>query len=180
MWLLDADIASLYRGNASYNKPCTLSIRGDTASVVPWLFWQTDCMVYRPGTQVVLDVKAAGGAGNWTSVEFFRGALKLGEITSGTSFMITVNDTAFSYYALTALAHYAAGNRPLAPVHFMVQPEAVTAARPAAGAPLRVRAQATVGTWDLLGRMPATGLRAPAAWISPDGSRDAALRVLPK
>jgi hypothetical protein len=120
MWLLDSDIACLYRGAATYNKPCTLSVQGDTASIDPWLYWQTDCMVYLPSTRVTLAVASHDTFANWDRVAFFRGADSLGQITSGSTFSFTVSGSAFDYYAITAVAYRGAQVRPMAPVHFMV------------------------------------------------------------
>jgi len=153
---------------------------GDTASVDPWLFWQTDCMVYRP-------------ARRWSLMSRRRAAPATGPAWSSSaarsSWARSLGQLLRSHrqrHGIRVLCAHRAGalrrrDRPMAPVHFMVQPEAVTAVR----RPRRSRSRAGPGgpgTWTC---SEGTGTAAyPAAstalLLAGDGREGAVLRVTPR
>jgi predicted esterase len=113
-WLLNKDIAFIYRAYATYNRPLKItSPRSDRDQV-----WDAGSRV----TVVVDDSRFAG----WKKLELYDGAKKVGELAKGPT-RFTVKDLKAGYHAFSVLGTDGRGNlRPSGPVLVVVRKPAAT------------------------------------------------------
>lgn len=110
-WLLNKDIAFIYRAYATYDRPLTI--------VSPQNMWSKD-RVWDSGSNVTIVVDDAKFPG-WKKLEFYDGASKVGEITQRPP-QFTATDLASGYHAFSVLGTDAKGNvRPSGPVLVVVR-----------------------------------------------------------
>lgn len=110
-WLLDKDIAFIYRAYATYDRPLTISS--------PLNSWSRD-RSWDPGSNVTIVVDDTKFPG-WKKLEFYDGAKKIGEITQGPP-QFTALNLATGYHAFSVLGTDAQENvRPSNPVLVVVR-----------------------------------------------------------
>jgi pimeloyl-ACP methyl ester carboxylesterase len=80
-WLPTEDIAYIYRAYATYDRPLAI--------ISPSTAWSQN-RVWDPGSSIPIAVDVSKYP-NWRKLEFFDGAYKLGEVTSGTPQFTAVN-----------------------------------------------------------------------------------------
>lgn len=104
-------MAFVYRAYATYDRPLRIVWPRDT--------W-TDQRSWEPGGSITVKVDDSRFAGR-KKLEFYDGAGKLGEITSGPA-QFTASDLAIGFHAFAVLGTDAAGNiRPSNPVLVVVR-----------------------------------------------------------
>jgi hypothetical protein len=97
-WLQNEDLAFIYRAYATYDKPLAITSPGNC--------WPTNPSL-DPGSDVPIVVDA-GRFPNWTKLEFFDGARKLGEVTQGPTQFTATNLTP-GYHVFSVRGTDAAG-----------------------------------------------------------------------
>ena len=119
-WLLNQDIAYIYRAYATYDRPLTLT----SPVTAPDRVWD-------PGSNVTLVVDATGFP-QWKKLAFYDGVRLLGEITSGppqfTAPNLTPGDHAFSVLGTDPQGQQRPSNPVLVVVRKLPPPPAVTPA----------------------------------------------------
>ena len=123
-WLIDKDMAFLYRGLATYNKPITLGIknveRTYNANFNPYTMFDVGGPVKDPGKKITIqcDIRLP----KWEKVEFYNASKKLGEVGAGKNELdITILQEEF-VYSITALVYAPDGKIfPSTPMHFIVR-----------------------------------------------------------
>jgi hypothetical protein len=110
-WLLNADLAFIYRAYATYDRPLKItSPRNESARD----------LVLDAGSSVSIDVDDSRFAG-WTKLELYDGARKLDELTNGPA-KFAVKDLKAGYHAFSVLGTDGKGNtRPSNPVLVVVR-----------------------------------------------------------
>jgi len=112
-WLMDADVANLYRGFATYAPAVTVSnVAGP---------------VYSPDQTIQFDVTVDTNAlPGWTTADVFDGAFKMGTVTNGQSLSIYAKRP-WGGRGVTAIAYNASTNSTSIPKYFVVSnPVAMT------------------------------------------------------
>jgi hypothetical protein len=113
-WLLNEDLAFIYRAYATYNRPLKITSPHSDRDLV----WDA-------GSSVVIRVDDSQFAG-WKKLELYDGAKKVGELTKGPA-EFTVRDLQASYHAFSVLGTDGRGNiRPSNPVLVVVRNLAAT------------------------------------------------------
>lgn len=100
-WLLNEDLACVYRAYATYDKPLRITSPRHTPDNARSLVWDVGSSV----TITVDDSKFAG----WKKLELFDGSKKVTELTSGPAEFV-VKDLKAGYHAFTVLGTDAMGN----------------------------------------------------------------------
>ncbi|HEV3260286.1 MAG TPA: hypothetical protein VG013_25755, partial [Gemmataceae bacterium] len=115
-WLLNEDLAFIYRAYATYNRP--LKITSPDKTDAKNLVWDAGSIV----TIAVDDSQFAG----WKKLELYDGAKKVAELTKGPA-EFTVTDLEAGYHAFSVLGTNGKGNiRPSNPVLVVVRKLAAT------------------------------------------------------
>jgi hypothetical protein len=108
-WLLNEDLAFIYRAYATYNRPLKITSPQNDGDLV----WDAGSSV----TIVVEDSRFAG----WEKLELYDGAKKVGELAKGPA-EFTVKDLQAGYHAYSVLGTDGKGNiRPSNPVLVVVR-----------------------------------------------------------
>lgn len=97
-WLLNEDLAFIYRAYSTYDKPLTITEPGNCWPTVPAL---------NPGASAPIVVDASRFP-NWKKLEFYDGAKKLAEITQGPT-QFTAKNLTPGYHVFSVLATDAHG-----------------------------------------------------------------------
>lgn len=104
-WLPNENLAYLTRGYASWDNPVTFDIEG-----IPDFYTEKSSIIDTLSPGESLRLVANPGGIEWTRIEFFRGAVKLGEVTEGDPALdITLGYEEYAQ-AFTVLVHDDAGN----------------------------------------------------------------------
>jgi hypothetical protein len=113
-WLLNEDLAFIYRAYATYNRPLKITSP------------QTDRdLVWDAGSSVTIAVDDSRFAG-WKKLELYDGAKKVDELAKGPA-EFTVKDLKAGYHAFSVLGTDGKGNvRPSSPVLVVVRKLAAT------------------------------------------------------
>jgi hypothetical protein len=112
-WLLNEDVAFIYRAYATYDRPLRITSPSNTAAGGEHLVWDAGGRV----TIVVDDSRFAG----WKKLELYDGAKKVSELTEGPA-EFTVRDLKAGYHAFSVLGTDGKGNvRPSNPVLVVVR-----------------------------------------------------------
>lgn len=98
-WLQNEDIAFIYRAYATHNNPLAITSPGPCGPGTP---------AVDPGSSVPITVDATKFP-NWTKLEFYDGATKLGTITTAPAQFTATNLTP-GYHVFSALGTDAQGN----------------------------------------------------------------------
>ena len=107
-WLLNEDLAFIYRAMATYDKPLKIASPRHTPDNARTLVWDADSRV-----AITVDDSKFGG---WKKLELFDGSKKVSERAKGPA-TFTVKDLKEGYHAFSALGTDAKGNvRPSDPV----------------------------------------------------------------
>lgn len=107
-WLLNEDLAFVYRAYATYHRPLTITSPQHTTKNALQLVWDTDSSA----TIAVDDSKFTG----WKKLELFDGSKRVAELTNGAA-NFTVKNLTAGYHPFTVLGTDAKGNvRPSNPV----------------------------------------------------------------
>ena len=110
-WLLNEDIAFIYRAYATHDRPLTITSPSNMSAKGE---------VFDAGAAVTIRVDDSKFA-DWTRLELYDGATKVGELTKGTAKFI-VKDLKAGYHAFSVLGTDAKGNvRPSNPVLVVVR-----------------------------------------------------------
>jgi len=104
-WLMDADVANLYRGFATYGPANT----APAVSVTPVSVYGI-APVYATGQTIQFTVAVDSTFPGWVSADVYDGAVKLGTVTNGGSNMISTVRP-WGGRGVTAIARDAAGNQ---------------------------------------------------------------------
>lgn len=113
-WLQNEDLAFIYRAYSTYDKPLTITSPGDCWPTMPTL---------EPGSSVPIVVDAGRFPG-WTSMAFYDGAKKMGEIAAGAAPRFTATDLTPGYHVFSILATDSVGNvRTADPKLVIVKPQ---------------------------------------------------------
>ena len=108
-WLLNEDLAFIYRAYATYSRPLTITTPRSAKDLV----WDAGT-----GVSIVVDDSRFAG---WKKLELFDGAKKVGELTGGPAEFI-VTDLKAGYHAFSVLGTDGKGNiRPSDPVLVVVR-----------------------------------------------------------
>jgi hypothetical protein len=117
-WLLNEDLAFIYRAYATYNRPLQITSPRNTASNARDLVWDA-------GSSVIIVVDDSLFAG-WKKLELYDGAKRVDELVKGPA-QFTVRDLKPGYHAFCVLGTDGKGNlRPSNPVLVVVHKLAVT------------------------------------------------------
>ncbi len=125
-WVLNKDMAFVYRSMATHHNPIAVSVREFDRTfnphTDPGTMFSLGGPVATPGEKITIlcDTKDLPG---WKSIEFYNGAEKLGTATEGVKPQITITlDSDKPVYCLTALATGKNGEqRTCEPMHFFVK-----------------------------------------------------------
>jgi hypothetical protein len=110
-WLLNEDVAFIYRAYATYDRPLKITSPSSDAA-------KDD--VLDAGSSVTITVDDSKFAG-WTKLELYDGAKKVGELAKGPA-EFTVKDLKAGYHAFSVLGTDGKGNiRPSNPVLVVVR-----------------------------------------------------------
>jgi hypothetical protein len=93
-WLLNDDIAFIYRAYATHNNPLKITTPGPCGPGTPAL---------DPESNVIITVDA-GQFPAWKKLEFFDGAKNLGEVTPGATTRFTAKNLTPGYHVFSVLA----------------------------------------------------------------------------
>ena len=108
-WLMDADVANLYRGFATYSPAVTVSPVGGS--------WG----VFSPDQTIQFDITVDSSAlPGWTTADVFDGAFKMGTVTNGQSLSIYAKRP-WGGRGVTAIAYNASTNSTSIPKYFVVR-----------------------------------------------------------
>lgn len=125
-WVLNQDLAYVYRSLATHHPPFTIRVREFDRTfnphTDPGTMFSLGGPVARPGDQVTVEADLRG-IPEWQSLEFFNGAVPLGRVDAGQEPRIQVTlDGRSLVYCLTALATDRQGRRHTCPpLHFFVE-----------------------------------------------------------
>ena len=125
-WVLNKDMAFVYRGLATHHNPLQVSVREFdrtyNPNTDPGTMFSLGGPVANPEEEITISCDA-GGFSDWETIEFFNGADKLGEANSaGMASITTKLDPGNLVYCLTALATNKTGDqRTSTPMHFFVR-----------------------------------------------------------
>jgi hypothetical protein len=112
-WLLNADLAFIYRAYSTYDRPLKITSPRNTSGNARHLVWGAGSSV----TIVVDDSRLAG----WKKLELYDGAKKVGELAKGPA-KFTVKDLKAGYHAFSVLGSDGKGKvRPSNPVLVVVR-----------------------------------------------------------
>jgi hypothetical protein len=112
-WLLNADLAFIYRAYATYNRPLKITSPRNTSGNARDLVWDA-------GSRVIICVDDSRFAG-WKKLELYDGAKKVGELARGPA-KFTVKDLKAGYHAFSVLGTDGKGKvRPSNPVLVVVR-----------------------------------------------------------
>ncbi len=163
MWLLDRDIATIFRSEVHWFTDPTLDLEVN-GMLAEWTIPGDPWTVVQPGTEATLRVTAGSFA--WNRIEFFHGASKIGEVTSGApelTFTLPAQPLAQTY---VAAVHSSSSTRYPLPINVGVIADAVPVANPAVATatPRTAIAMRNAVVYDLTGRRlspagSATGVR---------------------
>lgn len=92
-WLPDKDTAFLFRALSSWSRPLSIT---------------TSSQAYAAGAPVTITVNT-GAFPDWTKLEFYNGATKLGEVTAGNPAELTLTNLPPAVYGFIVLGHKADG-----------------------------------------------------------------------
>ena len=93
-WLLNEDLAFIYRAYSTYDKPLTITSPGDCWPTMPAL---------ESGVSVPITVDASQFP-DWKTMVFYDGAKKLGEVTAGAAPRFTATELPPGYHVFSVLA----------------------------------------------------------------------------
>lgn len=99
-WLLNEDLAFIYRAYSTYDHPLTITSPRDCWPTMPAL---------EPGSSVPITVDASQFR-DWQTMAFYDGAKKLGEIAAGATPRFTATDLTAGYHVFSILATDSDGN----------------------------------------------------------------------
>lgn len=99
-WLMNEDIAFIYRAYSTYDKPLTITSPGNCWPTVPAL---------DPGASAPIVVDASNFS-NWKTMAFYDGAERLAEITPGAATRFTATNLTAGYHVFSILATDYHGN----------------------------------------------------------------------
>jgi pimeloyl-ACP methyl ester carboxylesterase len=125
-WLPNADVAYVYRGEATWQNPLMIGVeemdRVYNPHTDPGDMFSIGGPVVDPGRRLKL-VCNAREMPEWTKIEFFNGSRRLGEANAPDDPVLTVEVPAEDIvWCLTAVGHSAAGDlRTAAPLYFTVR-----------------------------------------------------------
>jgi hypothetical protein len=112
-WLLNADLAFIYRAYATYGRPLKITSPRNTAANARDLVWDA-------GSRVIIRVDASRFAG-WKKLALYDGAKKVGERAKGKA-EFTVKDLKAGYHAFSVIGTDRTGKiRPSNPVLVVVR-----------------------------------------------------------
>jgi hypothetical protein len=152
-WVLDQDIAYMFRGIVTWYTEPTLDLEVDGA-LAAWTIPGDPFTIVQAGQQGILRVTP--GAFAWNRIEFFRGATKLGEVTSGNPEYTFTLGTQSVAQTFTAAVYSASATRYPSPINVaVIGTQTGVRSAPAAAVQLRTGAAvAGAGTavYDLNGR----------------------------
>jgi hypothetical protein len=112
-WLLNEDLAFIYRAYATYDRPLKITSPRNTPDNARDLVWDA-------GSRVTIRVDDSRFAG-WKKLELYDGAKKVGELAKGPA-EFTVEDLKAGYHAFSVLGTDGKGNiRPSDPVLVVVR-----------------------------------------------------------
>jgi hypothetical protein len=125
-WVINKDLAYVYRSLATHHNPLSIRVsefdRTFNPHTDPGTMFSLGGPVARPGRRITIacDIEKFP---NWETIEFFNGAERLGEVTSGDKPEITtVLDAQKQVYCLLALAtDQSKAQSTSAPMHFFVK-----------------------------------------------------------
>ena len=129
-WVLNQDMAYVYRSLATYHNPIKVSVkefdRTYNPNTDPGTMFSLGGPVASPGDRITI-VCDASQFPAWEKIEVFNGAKKLGEVSAGTLPEITTSlDGSEKVYCLTALAADSEGTQKTSdPMHFFVRDPAL-------------------------------------------------------
>jgi len=87
-WIIDKDIAYLYRGLSSWNQRLNTTMKNNPA---PFEDVEYTLKILKPGSEIVLNVVPTNFPGTLKRVEYYMGGKLLGE-TTGTSFEFNLSN----------------------------------------------------------------------------------------
>ncbi len=125
-WVLNKDMAYVYRSLATHHNPLSLKVkefdRTFNPHTDPGTMFSLGGPVAGPGEEISITCETEG-FDNWNRLEFFNGAQKLGEVISpGPPMIKTRLQPSCQVYCLTALATDKTGQqRTCPPLHFFVR-----------------------------------------------------------
>ncbi|NQT27002.1 hypothetical protein HQ585_16725 [candidate division KSB1 bacterium] len=125
-WVLNKNMAYVYRSMATHHNPLSLKVREFDRTfnphTDPGTMFSLGGPVAKPGEEITIVCNTENHP-DWKKIEFFNGADKLGEVKSGNPPQIKTELGAQNQvYCLTALATDESGNqRTCAPMHFFVK-----------------------------------------------------------
>jgi len=129
-WVLNEEMAYIYRSLATHHNPLKIAVREFdrtyNPNTDPGTMFSLGGPVANPGDRVTITCDASGFPG-WEKIEFFNGAKKLGEVKAGSDPTIKVSlEETEMVYCLTALATAQGGiERTCDPMHFFVRDPAL-------------------------------------------------------
>lgn len=116
-WLLNEDLAFIYRAYSTYDKPLTITSPGNC--------WPTMAAL-EPGADVPITVDASQFR-DWKTIACYDGAQKLSEVTAGSSPLFTATDLTPGFHVFSILATDGDGNvRTADPKLVIVKPAEIT------------------------------------------------------
>jgi hypothetical protein len=124
-WLLNKDIAFVYRSMATHHNPLSLSVDEFDKTINPYTdpgtMFSLGGPVVKPGTTVNVKVEMKN-FDDWQKIELFNGSYLLGSMnrTGGASLKFTLTEKN-QVYCLTAVAENADRKVASAPVHFFIE-----------------------------------------------------------
>jgi hypothetical protein len=124
-WVLNKDIAYVYRSLATHHNPLVVKVkefdRTYNPNTDPGTMFSLGGPVTNPGEQITITCDMENFP-EWKTIEFFNGSVKIGEVNSGNNVSITTQlDPKSLVYCLTVLATANVGNqRTCTPMHFFV------------------------------------------------------------
>jgi hypothetical protein len=125
-WVLNKDIAYVYRSLATHHNPLSVKVREFdrtyNPNTDPGTMFSLGGPVANPGEQITITCDTEGFP-DWKNIEFFNGSVKIGEVGSGSPASITTRlDAKSQVYCLTVLATDISGiQKTCAPMHFFVR-----------------------------------------------------------
>jgi len=125
-WVLNKDMAYVYRSLATHHNPLSVKVREFDRTynphTDPGTMFSLGGPVANPGDQITITCDTEDFP-EWENIEFFNGSVKIGEATSpGKASITTTLDVNSQVYCLTVLAKDKSGNyRTCNPMHFFVR-----------------------------------------------------------
>ena len=124
-WLLNKDIAYIYRSMATHHNPLSISVKEFDKTLNPYTdpgtMFSLGGPVVEPGQIINVSVDA-GSFKDWEKIELFNGSYLLGSMNrnGGSSLKITLSEQNL-VYCLTAVAEGGNNKRTSTPIHFFVE-----------------------------------------------------------